>query len=227
MNGVELWKTDGTAAGTALVMDINTGAKKGSFPQGLTVFNGELYFSADDSVNGRELWKTDGTDPGTMLVKNINVSQGGKAASNPEALTVFNGELYFSADDGNGVGLWKIDGVADPVLVTVNGTGDSNPAEFTVFDGALYFSADDGMNGAELWKTDGTAEPVLVKDINTVTVDSNPAELTVSNGVLYFRADDGVNGRELWKSDGTVAGTVLVKDIYPMGESLPEELTPF
>jgi ELWxxDGT repeat protein len=52
--GVELWRTDGTAAGTKLVADINPG-NQGSFPSELMVFDGKLFFSAQDS-HGRELW---------------------------------------------------------------------------------------------------------------------------------------------------------------------------
>src|SRR5207248_208704 len=43
---------------------------------------------------------------------------------------------------------------------------------------------------------------------------SSPSGLTTVNGTLLFSAD-GACGRELWKSDGTVAGTTLVKDIFP------------
>jgi ELWxxDGT repeat protein len=42
---------------------------------------------------------------------------------------------------------------------------------------------------------------------------------------LFFRADDGTTGRELWTSDGTAAGTTLVKDIHPAGDSSPHNLT--
>src|SRR5262249_27570756 len=66
----------------------------------------------------------------------------------------------------------------------------------------------------------------MVTDIN------NPYRLTNVNGELFFTADDGVHGTELWKSDGTVAGTSMVKDIYPgsytryFGGSYPNSSNP-
>jgi len=53
----ELWQSDGTAAGTERVADINPGFGS-SDPSFLTNVNGTLFFSADDNVNGEELWKT-------------------------------------------------------------------------------------------------------------------------------------------------------------------------
>ncbi len=50
-------------------------------------------------------------------------------------------------------------------------------------------------------------------------------ELGSENGTLFFSASDGSNGGELWKSDGTAAGTMLVKDINPSGNSSPASLT--
>ena len=55
VNGQELWKSDGTAAGTVRVKDIRAGSA-GSIPSGLTNINGTLFFSANDGVNGQELW---------------------------------------------------------------------------------------------------------------------------------------------------------------------------
>ena len=66
-NGSELWKSDGTAAGTVLVKDITPGSRRGSCPSDLTNVNGTLFFAANDGTSGRELWKSDGTAAGTVL----------------------------------------------------------------------------------------------------------------------------------------------------------------
>ncbi|HJZ55248.1 MAG TPA: ELWxxDGT repeat protein [Gemmataceae bacterium] len=55
VHGRELWKTDGTAAGTALVKDINPGPGFSS-PHALAFVNGALFFAADDGRNGIEPW---------------------------------------------------------------------------------------------------------------------------------------------------------------------------
>ena len=75
---MELWKSDGTTAGTVLVKDINPGLTAGypnvpasSEPYGLTALDGQLLFTANDGIHGDELWKSDGTAAGTVLVKDI------------------------------------------------------------------------------------------------------------------------------------------------------------
>ncbi len=90
-NGYELWKSDGTSAGTVLVRDILLGAY-GSNPRSLTNVNGTLYFQATDGSSGYELWKSDGTSAGTVLVHDI---QSGANSASPGYLTNVNGTLYF------------------------------------------------------------------------------------------------------------------------------------
>src|SRR4051794_5746461 len=58
VHGQELWKSDGTVAGTALVKDINSGSG-GYSPSNLTNVNGTLFFAAYDGTHGWELWKSD------------------------------------------------------------------------------------------------------------------------------------------------------------------------
>ena len=57
LTGEELWKSDGTSAGTVLVRDIRSGdGTSSSTPRYLTNVNGTLYFRADDGLTGTELW---------------------------------------------------------------------------------------------------------------------------------------------------------------------------
>jgi ELWxxDGT repeat protein len=61
LHGRELWKSDGTEAGTTLVADINPG-QDSSYPDWLENAKGTLFFSADDGVHGAELWEIKGRD---------------------------------------------------------------------------------------------------------------------------------------------------------------------
>ena len=70
IHGDELWRSDGTAAGTRLVEDIAPDGA-GSNPTNLVDVGGILFFIADDGTHGDELWKSDGTDAGTVLVRDI------------------------------------------------------------------------------------------------------------------------------------------------------------
>src|SRR5688572_30374151 len=74
-SGAELWKSNGTASGTALVKDINPGSA-GSSPFGLAPVGNSVYFRASDGSNGMELWVSDGTTAGTLMVKDINPGSG-------------------------------------------------------------------------------------------------------------------------------------------------------
>src|SRR4029079_5473275 len=98
--GEELWKTDGTSAGTALVADIYPGgggfAPHSSSPRNLTAVGNTLFFSATDGSTGVELWKSDGTAAGTAQVKDIRLGANG---SDPARLTAVSNTLYFTATD--------------------------------------------------------------------------------------------------------------------------------
>jgi ELWxxDGT repeat protein len=62
--GAELWRTDGTAAGTVLVKDIKPGVE-GSYPADFAEHLGALHFTAIGASGAREPWLSDGTAQGT------------------------------------------------------------------------------------------------------------------------------------------------------------------
>ena len=233
VHGRELWTSDGSRSGTALVKDIKPGKANGSFPYSLTAVGGRLFFTADDGKHGQELWTSDGTRAGTVLVKDIQPGEGGgEYDESPSSLTGVGGRLFFTADDGtHGTELWRSDGTrAGTVLVkdiqpdTVYGYA---PTSLTGVGRRLFFAADDGTHGRELWRSDGTrAGTVMVKDIKRDLYDSDPSSLAAVGDRLFFTARDGTHGAELWRSDGTRAGTVMVKDINPVArDSYPSSLT--
>jgi ELWxxDGT repeat protein len=241
-SGYELWKSDGTPAGTVLVKDINPGVNS-SYPSNLTNVNGTLYFQANNGTNGDELWKSNGTEAGTVLVKDIYPGINSSRPFNP---TNVNGTLYFRADNGSQGGeLWKSDGTEGGTVLVKDinpGINSSDPYYLTNVNGTLYFRAFDPNYGRELWKSDGTtAGTTIVSNIAFDISDtgfslrhSDPDYLTNANGTLFFSADGSrlisadrllKFGRELYKSDGTTAGTVLLKDIVPgTGSSNPTKI---
>lgn len=204
----EIWKTDGTSAGTIRVKDIKPGVGT-SNPKELTAYKNLLYFSANDGTNPTEMWVSDGTEAGTVSFREYS---GGSAISNAKDFRVLRDTLYLVAQvAGGGTGIWKSDGtVAGTVPIKRTGSGSSTtPAQFTLSNGQIFFTCLTSGIGVELWKTDGTeAGTVLVKDLYPGSQDSKPEFLTDFKGSLYFAASGGLNRKEIWKSDGTESGTI-------------------
>lgn len=176
--GHELWRTDGTTAGTFMVRAINIGPQH-STPSGFYKFNrNQIVFSATSDQHGRELWTTQGTKETTRLIKDI---WPGTRSSEPRWFRRFGNKLIFAAQI-NGFG-------ADRLFVsnlTASGTqqlGDvvvrspfANIGTKLVFGGSFVSSS--GI-GTELLSTTGTVNSTqLVKDIYPGFGSSKPFGLT-------------------------------------------------
>lgn len=212
LHGRELWRSDGTNAGTQLVKDINPENDNYEGPWGLKAIGGLLYFSATDGVHGLELWASDGTSGNTRMVKDILP---GIHGSEPHGFTEYNGRTYFSATTlETGTELWVSDGTAAGTHIVQDiapGTARTNPVELTVANGKLYFlrvTYVSGWDHAVLYRTNGSSTGALpVKDHNGNKVrgfkrNYNHALWSVG-GILYFT----VTRKDLWVSRGTRTST--------------------
>lgn len=61
-SGEQLWESDGTAAGTLMITDLNP-TSGGANAQQLIDVNGTLFFTANDGVHGDELWSASAEQP--------------------------------------------------------------------------------------------------------------------------------------------------------------------
>ncbi|HEY2739589.1 MAG TPA: hypothetical protein VGK45_14365, partial [Thermoanaerobaculia bacterium] len=69
-HGLELWRSDGTSAGTWRLTDVCPGRCDAS-PGPVTVVQDHLFFTADDGVSGVELWESDGTPGSEQRVRDL------------------------------------------------------------------------------------------------------------------------------------------------------------
>jgi|GEM_PF-1167909 len=206
--GLELWKTDGTAAGTVLVKDANTGSGNSGFSDAVTL-GANIYYVGGSSSN--QLWRSDGTSNGTQSIQSFQIIRN---------LAAFNNRIYFSASVNNtGEELWRYNPFNNSAALfkDLNGVnGASLPCNFIEVAGVLYFTAST-QSGWEWWKSNGTAAGTqLAVDINPtgngVLTSYQDIEVATFGNEFFFQATDGTMGFQLWKSDGTPAGTQQISN---------------
>ncbi len=97
--GNELWRSDGTVAGTTLVKEINPGIGSAvgtpiSYEMNYYSSNtGIFYFTADDGITGEELWRSDGTEAGTYQL--VDISTGAGDTKFTDVTVELDGKIYF------------------------------------------------------------------------------------------------------------------------------------
>ncbi len=200
IHGRELWKSNGTAASTALLKDINLGPSSSNVQFGPQVMETLFFIASDGAIT--ELWKTDGTIDGTVPVR--DAARAAVAAKLPRELTPVGGDLFFSAEDDGGRELWRANAAgAKRVKDIFPGVGSSDPFFLMNVGGRLLFNADDGRRGFELSESDGSAAGTgRVRDLLRgsdsgafLRFDSTPTNV---DATLFFHSDDGELGDELW-----------------------------
>jgi trimeric autotransporter adhesin len=221
--GSELWKSDGTAAGTVMVKDIRSGASDSNI-ENLTSYGDYVIFSAFYSGSGQAVYQSNGTLFGTSILKDVTLSSGSSSSNILEiykAEFIFTGAIYFvvmSPTTSGGEGIYT-----SSISLFTNTL--STPTKITNTEGAnnLFFSINTVTNSYDLFfyknissfnkynLTTGAVSTLYTFNYNTATNLIKP--ISLNNQVLFKGCANPNQGWELFKTDGTVAGTTLVKDI--------------
>ena len=223
----ELWRSDGTAAGTFLLKKFDATT---SYPLNLgsditeyhnnSILGNEMFFAGFTTANGYELWKSDGTVSGTVMVKDMTAGTGNTPM---DGFTRLGSDVYFFTGSGQ---LWRTNGTdAGTVNITL-------PAGLTVYvyntmvayNGKLIFVGYDAANGMEPWVSDGTTAGTHIIANTSPRTDyyyvlKGLMFKEVPGGVLFPQLmTSGSYKVTLWKTDGTSSGTVQLSDLDVIDE---------
>jgi ELWxxDGT repeat protein len=232
-SGDGLYRSDGTAAGT-LTLGILPGSQYQSWS--MAALNGNVLFSANDSVHGAELWKSDGTVANTALLKDVDDTTYGSV---PAVLRSLRGGVIFEASHSGTDSqpnltdrdLWFSDGTSAGTVPVLTDAGALT--ELVSCGGRSYFARSTPSTGSELWASDGTAAGTgLVRDIYPgMTGDtangSSPNRFVCVDDHVLFLARSTAAEWEIWRSDGTAAGTLKVKTLSFVSSLEFDVHTPF
>jgi ELWxxDGT repeat protein len=227
----QIWKTDGTAAGTVLVKEFPLiPSSLVTTLEGMVSLGSRVVFTINDGAHGTEPWVSDGTPEGTKLLLDIRAGASGSTAG---ALTVVDGTAYFSADDGvHGQELWQTDGTPEGTQLVADiepGAAGSSPYPLTKAGDLLYFAATTTVSGRELWAYPLSSAAVTVDDVRGNERDRLivvPIRLTRAARqrvtVSYATADDSAKaGIDYTAVSGTItfeAGETVKPVTIPLGD---------
>ena len=221
IRNIDVWRTDGTAAGTSrlarLPISWSTFVEESEAIQ-MVAFGTSMALAPGPQPSPfvprlGSLWIFDAAGGVTEI----------ELARKASDLVAAGDRLYFvSGDAEEGTELWHTDGTAvgtSRFAIRPGPLGSSprslvlrdTPEERSLFFGAIG-DTDSARRGHELWRLPldeaylPAGQPTLAADIRPGPASSSPDQLAFggSDARLFFEADDGVHGRELWAHD---AGT--------------------
>lgn len=245
----ELWRTDGTEAGTFKIAD-------GGYNK--VVWRGKLWFQVVRPSN--ELWSTDGTIAGTQRLTlpagviadplmatsehlyfvndtrlwridasgiPAQVSDLSFGIATSRTWTALNDSLFFIGNGGGSPGFWRANSSGVSLVFSVPAESrESLSAPFTAGDLVYVQRKSQIFFGTkhELWRSDGTTEGSFPLKPGAPIRMSDPS-VVVAGSSVYFNGDDG-SGRKLWRTDGSDSGTTVVASSLP-GASANFNALPF
>lgn len=227
--GMEPYLTDGTAAGTSLLMDLCPGPCDSVGFQPPVAIGGRAYFLASDGARGIELWSTNGTGPGTRSFVDL-----GPGPAEGFYLFLLDGgdRVLFGAlsPSLDALDLWSSDGSPSGTAPFAR-LSRLTPGDITVPAGAgaprpmpggrRLFLRNVTIHGIEqIWETDGTAAGTRPD----LTVDQEAGDEVCSTGPdlprveregAFIAASMSGTGCELWRVAN--GGAAPIANLAPGG----------
>ena len=224
--------TDGTTAGTLGISTLGGSTNISTIIPAqdfVYIVTSDITFSPTIASTDK-IWKSDGTAAGTTLVYAFQTASGVtnvgvyySVSAHKKNYSVDGNTLYFSAyDTTNGKELWKTDGTAAGTIMLKDvkiGTGSSQTSGFCKIPSTTLFIAQSVGFESKLWKTDGTTNGTEQISVAEPFYIVNQDMAKLGDKVIFF-AHNTVDGYEPYVSDGTAAGTFMLKNINPNGNSL-------
>ncbi|HMB54660.1 MAG TPA: hypothetical protein VKU40_15185 [Thermoanaerobaculia bacterium] len=212
--GDQLWRTDGTVAGTFPIFVPDPEAQPTIIDLGAEA--GVAFFGLAIERQGErvaELWTTDGTAAGTRRVRSFT-GDGFPTGIYPRGSGAFFFLFYFPERTE----LWWTDGTAAGTRPVATHDERGRPfvaSSITRFGDGLLFHAADPVHGEEPWVSDGTASGTRrLVDLRPGPEGSAPRRFVVAGERAFFVAFDGQRLR-LWATDGTPSGTFPADSATP------------
>lgn len=211
-SGTEVWRTDGTRAGTVRLISVRETA----------------YRKLAVSASGRKVFLA--VDPGLWVwdeaegVRQVIGPPFRTLSSNPAELVSQGGRLFFFACSP-GPGIWTSGGTSDDTRIVASlpylpaGYCAPRPESIAAAGTSVFFI---DPHGGQLWKTDtvGSSPVLLTRSLEI------QGGLVAHQGRLYFAVAAGDHS-VLWMSDGTPEGTrevfvmpVAIRDLASAGDFL-------
>lgn len=198
-----LMVTDGTAAGTRIVLDPDEYRPFRMIGE----MQGRLAFIGPGNGYYSALWRSDGTPEGTTLVLDL--------CATPTCLKGWDrpfvvGDRIVFWDQYSGEEIWSSDGTASGTrTIGTTSPAFTGPGDAVLWKGSLYF-----VTIAGLWQSDGTPEGT--RQLRSFPGWENRARwLLPLDDVLLFIAGDVTQGLALWETRGTPESTRRVSDPAP------------
>ena len=215
-NQKEIWRSDGTTAGTTKVATFT------DVTPDLTVVAGsDLYISVVQTGSTYALWKVPAAGGTPVRVGPPDgTTWRAIAAMQPAGSKV----ALVTVDQANKPLLWTTDGTTAgtqriPLALPGQSTESTVGYALTKWQDAVYFATIQSGVASGLWRTDGTAAGTTLLKTVKAPFGIGDGMLPGTDGFYFFTSTE--KGLQLWRSQGTTASTVTLKGTPLISYAMP------